>query len=125
MFKTILLIGLSGGIGSILRFSATTLVTKYFKTLFPLATFSVNILGCLLIGLIIGMCEQKQIISHNMKIILISGFCGSFTTFSAFAHENIYMIQNHNIILAIIYIISSILLGLLAVWAGMRFANLF
>ena len=118
MMRTLLLIGLGGGIGSILRYLTSVVIQKYYATVFPLATLVVNILGCLLIGIIMGLLEKNQVNDSAMKWLLATGFCGGFTTFSAFGYENIRLIQNGSILLALVYISASIILGLGSVWLG-------
>lgn len=123
MIKAIILVGLGGGAGSILRYLTSVLVTKHFNAIFPLATFIVNILGCLIIGLIFGYIDRYQAINPNLKFLFITGFCGGYTTFSAFASESLNLFQNGNILIAILYIATSILTGILAVWFGFFLAK--
>lgn len=118
MLKTLLLIGFGGGIGSMLRYLTSVLTTKLLYHNFPLATFLVNIVGCLLVGLLVGIFEQRQLLDSNLKYLFITGFCGGFTTFSAFSLESFTMFQNGNYLFAVLYITASILFGLLAVWGG-------
>ncbi len=116
--RTLLLIGLGGGIGSIFRYVTTVLIEKYYASIFPLATFLVNISGCLIIGITMGWLEKYQLMNSNIKWFLVTGFCGGFTTFSAFGYENIRMLQNGNIGMAFLYTGGSIILGLGSVWLG-------
>ncbi len=118
MIRTLLLIGLGGSIGSILRYLTSVVIEKYYATIFPLPTLIINILGCLLIGIIMGLLEKNQANDSAMKWFLVTGFCGGFTTFSAFGYENIRLLQNGNIFLALVYISTSIILGLGSVWLG-------
>lgn len=119
MIKQILLVGLGGGLGSILRYLISILTVKYYANSFPLATFTVNIIGCFLIGLLIGLLGQNIQANQNLKLLFITGFCGGYTTFSTFASENITLMQNNNYGTAILYIGLSVITGLLAVWFGL------
>ena len=118
MIKTLLLVGIGGAMGSVLRYLTHWLTSKYFQSSFPLSTFLVNILGSLLIGLFIGYLGKYFPENHPLKFLLIVGFCGGFTTFSSFALENYNLLQNNNQITAYIYIAASIVLTISAVGLG-------
>ena len=119
MFKSILLVGLGGAVGSIFRYLSSLLITKYFNSIFPIATFTVNIIGCFLIGLIFGYMEKEQIANDAVKYLFITGFCGGYTTFSTFAIENIGLLQEQHTLTAFAYIAASVITGLFAVWLGL------
>ena len=84
MVKAVILVGIGGGLGSILRFLSGFVVNKCLPTVFPWGTFLVNLVGCFLIGLFLGKAEEHQWASSDLKFLLVIGFCGGFTTFSAF-----------------------------------------
>ena len=100
MFKTLFYIAIGGALGSILRYLTAVLVNKYWTNHFPMATFITNVLGCFLIGLIIGILEKNNLATSNLKWFLVTGFCGGYTTFSAFGMENVTLFQNNNTFLA-------------------------
>lgn len=119
MFKALLIAGIGGGIGSSFRYLTSVLTQKYIQSLFPWATFLVNVIGCLLIGVLIGFFTKQQVENTELKLLFITGFCGGFTTFSAFALENIKLFQSGNSFIALLYIALSVFLGIFAVWTGM------
>ena len=119
MLKTILYIAIGGALGSVLRYLTSIFINKYWANHFPMATFITNVLGCFLIGLIIGILEKNNLAVSNLKWFLVTGFCGGYTTFSAFGMENVTLFQNNNTFLAFTYIGFSIIIGLFAVWLGL------
>lgn len=124
MTRAIILVGLGGGLGSIFRYLTSVIMTKYFQSIFPLATFTANILGCLIIGILLGLFDRQQLTNPDLKFLFITGFCGGYTTFSAFTSENINLFQSGNSLTAFFYITTSILVSLFAVWLGLTLTKL-
>jgi fluoride exporter len=120
MIKNLLLVGLGGSIGSMVRYAASLLIKS---KLFPFATLSVNIIGSFIIGLVFAMSIKEDGISDNWKLFLTPGICGGFTTFSAFSLENVELLQSGKIGMALTYIILSVVLGIAAAFLGYRLVN--
>lgn len=118
MIKNILLVALGGGAGSVCRY----LISILNSTSYPWGTFAVNILGSLFIGLLVG-CVNKGSLSPELKLLLVTGFCGGFTTFSTFANESVGMMKAGDILLSALYIGASVVVGVLAVWAGLKLSG--
>ena len=114
MLKEILIVGSGSFVGGALRY----LVGKFINTGFPWGTMLVNIAGCLLIGIFYSLVERGNIASPEIRLLLTVGFCGGFTTFSAFINENFMMLKAGEFIPFALYTAGSILLGLLATWFG-------
>lgn len=121
--KNLFLIFIGGGLGSTLRYSISCFFIKNQQNQFPWSTFVVNGLGCLLIGAIIGYFQKNNLQNDSLKLILSVGFCGGFTTFSALSLENFQFIQNQQYNLALSYTITTLVIGLLAVYAGFKISN--
>ncbi|MDA7706228.1 fluoride efflux transporter CrcB [Flavobacteriaceae bacterium] len=122
--KQVLLVFIGGGIGSALRY----MVGKFLKTSasgFPWSTFSVNVLGSLLIGILMGATLKNSSFSENQTLLLITGLCGGFTTFSAFAYENQVFLKEGDFTSFFIYTFGSIGLGLAAVFLGLFISKSF
>ena len=123
MIKNLFLVLLGGGFGSIARYLVSYFFSKNNAFHFPWATFIANSIGCLLIGLLFGYIQKNNLQNETLKLLLITGFCGGFTTFSTFSLENIQFIQNQNYNLALIYTFASLLVGFLAVTLGFKLFN--
>jgi fluoride exporter len=112
-----LLVGIGGFIGSILRYALSRFMQQRFISPFPVGTISVNIIGCLAIGIVFALAD-KNFLSSDSRLFLATGICGGFTTFSAFSIETITLIRESEWLYASLYVISSVLLGLLATFGG-------
>lgn len=120
MIKNILLVGLGGSIGSIGRYLCQKWFTANYLHSFPWGTFAVNILGCFLIGIFWGISFRTFDSNESWKLLLMTGLCGGFTTFSAFTLEGIGLIKEQKLALFFSYVAASVLLGLAATYAGMK-----
>jgi CrcB protein len=120
MWKQVLLVGLGGGIGSIARFLCQKYIYAWHPHPFPFGTMLVNVAGCFIIGLILGVAERGQVLSPEWRLLLATGFCGGFTTFSTFAAENIGLLKNGQFLWFLLYTAGSLILGVLATWLGMK-----
>ncbi len=116
-----LLVGIGGFIGSIARYLLGNWVLQISSVQkFPLGTFAVNLIGCLAIGILAGISERYGAIGPNARLFLFTGLIGGFTTFSAFGLETMTLLRRDELLLAILYVTGSVVLGLLAVWLGMK-----
>lgn len=122
MFKTILLIGLGGFVGTVSRYLLTVFIDRLTVTMFPAGTFIVNILGCFLIGIIMGFAF-REVLSGQLRLLLATGFCGSFTTFSTYSLEIFQLYQKGEVGLSMAYLAGSIIVGLFALLAGLWIAK--
>ena len=118
MFKAMLIAGAGGFIGTCLRYLVVKLAHYVFSSPFPWGTFAVNIIGSFVIGIFFGMAEKAHLISANMNVFLITGFCGGFTTFSSFADDMFLLMQNKHWGYFSAYLVLSIVLGIVLVWLG-------
>jgi len=118
MFRTLLIIGVGGFIGSIMRYLGQLAAGKIFPPSFPMGTFLVNIVGCLIIGIVYALSEKGNMLTADMRMFLAIGFCGGFTTFSTFASDNFLMLKDNSIGLMLLNVTGSVVLGILAVYLG-------
>lgn len=116
--KQFLLVFLGGGLGSILRYWISKNLNSYYSN-FYLGTFLVNIIGCLLIGILIGITMKYNYITQNQTLLLATGFCGGFTTFSTFALESNLLFKEASILQTSLYMGLSVGLGILAISVGL------
>lgn len=115
--RTLLLVFIAGGAGSLTRYLISKMMAQCNVLQFPFATFTVNILGCFLIGLI-SISASRLHWNDDIRLMLTVGFCGGFTTFSTFCNEGLTLLKNGNFTTFVIYTVTSIALGILATTAG-------
>lgn len=123
--KQLLLVGLGGFLGSVLRYLVSKLNFLLDIYSIPLGTLLVNISGSLIIGLLTGLSVKYTSFSVDLKLFLMVGICGGFTTFSSFTNENLILVQNGQIFSALAYTGLSILLGFTAVYLGYILSGIF
>ncbi len=113
------LVFLGGGIGSLCRYLVNLAVVKYLPIgVFPLGTFTVNMVGCVIIGMVAYLATEKAIIPAHIKLLLTVGFLGGFTTFSSFGFETFDLIRNGHYGFAIGNAVTQVIMGTVGAWAG-------
>lgn len=122
--QAILLVALGGAVGSVLRYETGALVLRYTgPASFPWGTFTVNVAGCAIAGLLVGLGERFEFLTLDMRLLLFTGFLGGFTTFSAFGVETIALIERGAWSTATLYVGASVLCGLAALWLALKGAG--
>jgi CrcB protein len=124
IFKNILIVGIGGGLGSITRFLCQKYISAWYPHPFPFGTFLVNILGCFLIGVFYALAEKGNILTPEWRLFLTTGICGGFTTFSAFAYENVTLLRSGDFLYFGLYIAGSVFLGIIATFGGIALLKL-
>lgn len=122
----ILLVGLGGFIGSVARYKlGGWLLHRTAQETFPYSTFAVNVAGCLFVGILAGLAERYELFGPGTRLFLFTGLLGGFTTFSAFGIETMFLLRRGETWVAALYVVASVLIGLLAVWVGIKGISLF
>jgi CrcB protein len=119
MMRELLLVGAGSAVGGIGRLLTGRVMGMLLQTSWPLATFSVNVTGSLLIGLLFGW-QSRGILSGSAMLFLATGLCGGFTTFSTFSYENLQLIRQGQTAIALAYMVASALVSLLGVFIGFQ-----
>lgn len=122
--KQLVLVFVGGGFGSVLRYIIGKALNNTENGI-PYGTFLTNVLGSLLIGIILGLALKNNTLSNNQTLLLATGFCGGFTTFSTFAYENHIFLKAGDFTNFALYTIASFILGFLAVFLGLWIAKQF
>lgn len=115
MLNNILLVGFGGAAGSIVRF----LFQRSLNLSFPYGTLLANLLGCFLIGIFLSF-STRHVLNENYRLLLMTGFCGGFTTFSAFTQEGLQLLMQNRITTFILYLSVSVVGGFLLTWLGYK-----
>ena len=118
MNRYVILVGLGGLLGSIARYLLASFITKILPSAFPYGTFAVNVIGCLIAGIIFGLSERFDWLPE-WRLFLATGFCGGFTTFSSFAYESILLLQDKDYLTFTLYGVLSFVLGMAATFVGL------
>lgn len=119
-------VGAGGFFGAAGRYILSAFAHSQFSdTTFPIGTTLVNLLGCLLIGLLAGLFEMKAWINPELRLFIFVGILGGFTTFSTFAHESFFLWKHDQILFGLLNISLQVGLGLLFVWLGYSLVRLF
>lgn len=118
MLRDFLCVGIGGAVGSMLRYAISAGLGKIIATPFPLATFAINVSGCFVLGLLCGFAEKHAWLQGNLMLLLATGFCGGFTTFSTFALESVNLFDKQQFFIALLYMVLSVFLGVVLCRAG-------
>ncbi|WP_225975534.1 fluoride efflux transporter CrcB [Panacibacter ginsenosidivorans] len=116
--KAMIIVFAGSGFGGVARYGMQTWLLRLYPGIFPIGTFIVNLFGCFLIGLFYSISEKHNILTPEWRIALTTGFCGGFTTFSTFAYENVFLLKAGNYSTPFLYIGTSVILGIVGVFAG-------
>ncbi len=121
--QNVIAVFLGGGIGAVLRYMTGFFAVRFSSVNLPVATFAVNIVGCFILGLLFAFFIDRPEINTPLKLALTAGFCGGLTTFSTFSLELFEMLKNAQYMQVFVYLILSLIIGLLAVWIGVSCAK--
>jgi CrcB protein len=116
--RSLFFVGIGGGLGSILRYILSLFVAKNVPVVFPLGTFLVNCSGCFLIGVFYAYAARYSWFTEEWRLFFITGICGGYTTFSTFSYDGFYLLKSGSHFSFMIYVLGTMILGLLATFAG-------
>jgi CrcB protein len=120
---TILLVGIGGFLGANTRYLLDQWVTNRWPMFFPWGTFIINLSGSFILGFFMAFAEQRPWVSRETRLLFAVGFVGAYTTFSTYAYQSLRLAQDGQMALAALYITASVMLGLIAVFAGFALGN--
>ena len=125
MLANVLLVGVGGFIGSVFRYLLGSGVQSLLgESSFPFGTLVVNVLGCLIIGILAGLSDFRQVFAPEAQTFLLVGLLGGFTTFSAFGYETITLLRDGETMAGLANVMGQVAAGLAAVWIGYRLSQL-
>lgn len=114
---------LGGALGAASRFAVGVSVARLYSGPFPLGTFLINVTGSLLIGFLMGWFVNRPALDAHWRLFLVTGILGGYTTFSSFEWESVVAIRSGSNLVALLYVLASVVLGLVAAWFGLLLAN--
>jgi CrcB protein len=120
MLNNFLYVFIGGGIGSVVRFGISLLMLNYYRGSFPMATLISNTLSCLVLGITVFLFSEKINTDFPLRFLIITGFCGGFSTFSAFSYETVEMFKSGYPLYAAANILLSILVCFGIMWLFVR-----
>jgi CrcB protein len=116
--KFFLIVFAGSGMGGVARYGMQSWIFRLYPFTFPLGTFIINIIGCLLIGIFYALSEKGNLFTPEWRLALTTGFCGGFTTFSTFAYENMNLLRTGDYLYFVLYVVGSVIFGIAAVYLG-------
>ncbi len=114
----LVVVGIGGFVGAVARYGLSGLVQRYFNGSFPAGTLAVNAVGCLAIGVLMCWVEQRQLFTPNTRLLVLTGFLGSLTTFSTFGYETFALLRDREMAVALLNVTGNVFLGIGAVAIG-------
>ncbi len=121
-YAALLLVGAGGFVGALLRY-LVTLAIPFIGTGFPFATFFVNLAGCFVIGIVSELSVTTSLLSPELRLLLATGFCGGFTTFSSYMYEVMTLLRDGELLYVSLYLMGSVIGGIVCLYLGMQMAR--
>jgi len=118
LYVNLLLIAIGGALGSVARYLFSSAVLRATGSLFPVGTFAVNAVGCVVFGVIAGLAERRFGFGPHARMFLLVGVLGGFTTFSSFAFESMQLLRDDQFVAAAVNIVGQVVAGLVGLWIG-------
>ncbi|OLC49979.1 MAG: hypothetical protein AUH43_06550 [Acidobacteria bacterium 13_1_40CM_65_14] len=114
----LLLIAIGGALGSVARYLFSSAVLRASGSLLGVGTFAVNVVGCVVFGVIAGLAERRFVFGPHARVFLLVGVLGGFTTFSSFAFESVQLLRDGQFLAAAVNIVGQVVAGLVGLWIG-------